>query len=48
MKKSWQFSKIIFICEFRFAVFETFKGEPGLVWPIVVFNVIRQFKTNLR
>ena len=26
---------------------ETFKGEPDLVWPIVVFDIIRQFKTNL-
>lgn len=26
---------------------ETFEGEPDLVWPIVVFNVIQQFKANI-
>ena len=26
---------------------ETFDGEPDLVWPIVVFDIIKQFKSNL-
>lgn len=26
---------------------ETFDGEPDLVWPIVVFDIIKQFKTGL-
>ncbi len=26
---------------------ETFNGEPDLVWPIVVFDIIKQFKSNL-
>jgi hypothetical protein len=27
---------------------ETFNGEPDLVWPIVVYDIIRQFKTSLQ
>ena len=27
---------------------ETFDGEPDIVWPIVVFNIIRQFKTSIQ
>ena len=27
---------------------ETFEGEPEMVWPIVVFNIIRQFKTSIQ
>ena len=26
---------------------ETFNGEPDLVWPIVVFNIIKQFKAGI-
>ena len=26
---------------------ETFDGEPDLVWPIVVFDIIKQFKSNV-
>lgn len=27
---------------------ETFNGEPDLVWPIVVYDIIKQFKTGLK
>lgn len=27
---------------------ETFYGEPDVVWPIVVFDILRQFKTNIQ
>ena len=27
---------------------ETFNGEPDLVWPIVVFDIIKQFKSGLQ
>jgi hypothetical protein len=27
---------------------ETLDGEPDIVWPIVVFNIIRQFKTGIQ
>ena len=27
---------------------ETFDGEPDIVWPIVVFDIIQQFKTDIQ
>ncbi len=27
---------------------ETFNGEPDLVWPIVVYDIIQQFKTSIK
>ena len=27
---------------------ETFNGEPDLVWPIVVYDIIKQFKAGLK
>jgi hypothetical protein len=27
---------------------ETFDGEPDMAWPIVVFDIIRQFKASIR
>jgi hypothetical protein len=34
--------------ERRLIWIETFDGEPNLVWPIVVYNIIKQFRTHLQ
>jgi len=34
--------------EKRLIWIETFDGEPDVVWPIVVYNIIRQFKASIQ
>jgi hypothetical protein len=34
--------------EKRIIWIETFDGEPNLVWPIVVYDIIRQFKASIQ